>query len=29
MEAATTLSIDIGIAPVCEALEVPRAGFFA
>ena len=28
MEAATTLSIDIGIAPACEALSVPRAGFY-
>lgn len=28
MEAAATLSIDIGIAPACEALSVPRAGFY-
>lgn len=28
MEAAATLSIDIGIAPACEALSIPRAGFY-
>lgn len=28
MEAAATLSVDIGIAPACEALSVPRSGFY-
>ena len=28
MEAAHILSIDIGVKPACEALEVPRAGYY-
>ena len=28
MEAALTLSSEVGIKPACEALEVSRAGFY-
>jgi len=28
MEAATTLSTDIGIKPACESLDIPRSGFY-
>lgn len=28
MEAALTLSSDVGIKPACESLDVPRSGFY-
>ena len=28
MEAAATLSMDIGIKPACESLLIPRSGFY-